>query len=441
MLVMLVLLSMTRVTCNQDDQFLLFMKSPTAASPAGNCTFTQRNSSTFTSDCLERSLEALKLTNSTIRSRNRNMTIGFTYQFEVLDCFLSPHDCELTETGKSIDAFLNACVEIQVPCGITIDPYQFWKETNLWNWFDPSLSDNGGGYNPDNVENVEWTNFSNTSATSISWRNWGSQFRMTTPQPNIASPKLLEQVSNAVGAAVSVVRSWYERQSSSKNKNLLVSLKIAEELDVGANFFFYKNGNTYRTESPSKDPRTGPDWSKGLSGGPELEALGYNMLRTLNLRHDGGPPTRDEIKIGIQNYFNTTIQSAINVWPLLKDLNILFTHGGLVGDHLIPWSSAMVEPSSPAYSFYLSKSQRPGGESSELAQSLTSYDPTRRQFAVGEYFCVDCTESQDWLQSLENIFLLHNSSTLFVRIVSVYNLSPFASSKYAVDALHQFLLQ
>jgi hypothetical protein len=312
-----------------------------------------------------------------------------------------------------------------------LDPFQFWYETNLWNWFDPETE----GYDPKNIENVEWTNFSNTSATSIAWRNWGSQFRMPTPQPNIASPQLLEKVAKGIEEAVSAVKSWYE---TSTRRDLLVSLKIAEELDVGANFYFYPNGNSYRTQSRDNDPTYGPDWSQGLSGG--LEPMGFNMLRTLNIRVDGGPPTRDEIKIGVQHYFNTSLQAALKVWPELIDLDILFTHGGLCGDHLIPWASAMVDPSSPAYSFYLKKSKSPLDGNDELIKSLTSYDPSRKRFAVGEYTCVDCAHNstQDWLESLNNVLLVHNAS-FFVRFVSVYNLSPFASSSGAVSALHQLL--
>lgn len=435
----------------ENEQYLLFMKSPTTMSPAGNCTFSQRDSNSFTSRCLNSSLFALGLTNSTIRSSKLNLTVGFTYQFELLDCFLSPHDCDSGETERSIRAFLNACEELKVPCGITLDPYQFWYESNLWNWFDPENSrlrsekyrkcrmDKlfqhecykylGTCKNNNNNKN------SRTTSNKKQWRNWGSQFRMPTPQPNIASPQLLEKVAKGIEDAVNAVKSWYE---TSKYRDLLVSLKIAEELDVGANFYYYPEGNSYRTKSTDNDPKYGPDWSQGLSGG--LEPMGFNMLRTLKLRVDGGPPTRDEIKIGVQHYFNTSLQAALKVWPELIDLDILFTHGGLCGDHLIPWASAMVDPSSPAYSFYLSKSKSPLDGNAELIQRLTSYDPTRKRFAVGEYFCTDCARNstQDWLDSLNNVFLVHNE-TFFVRFVSVYNLTPFASSSGALNALHQFL--
>ena len=114
---------------SDDEQYLLFMKSPTAAKPAGNSLFSTRKS-TFTSSCLD---STSNWDSRTVRSVPRKKFDGGVYlQFETLDCFLSPHDCDLGETW-SIRAFLNACETVNVPCGITLDPYQFWYETNLWN--------------------------------------------------------------------------------------------------------------------------------------------------------------------------------------------------------------------------------------------------------------------------------------------------------------------
>jgi hypothetical protein len=40
-----------------------------------------------------------------------------------------------------------------------------------------------------------------------------------------------------------------------------------QQVDVGANFYYYPGGNDYRGKDPSKDPKYGPQWGKGLSGG------------------------------------------------------------------------------------------------------------------------------------------------------------------------------
>lgn len=222
-------------------------------------------------------------------------------------------------------------VSCTLPCdgalltlAVTLDPFQFYFASNLWNWFDPQQP----GYDPANVANVEWTNWSSTSATMIAWRDWGSQFRMPTPQPNIASPQLLATVSQAVAEVVNGIRKWYEAQTPI-DQRLLVAVKLCEELDVGANYYFYPNGNAIYQAHPhnsSADPTYGLDSAKGLAGG--LMPLGYNMIQTLGLRSGGVPPTRRELTLGVQHYFRSAIAAAVKAWPLLGSNRMLFAHGG-----------------------------------------------------------------------------------------------------------------
>ena len=79
------------------------------------------------------------------------------------------------------------------PPEITLDTVQFYYASLLWNFFDPSQP----GFDPENRQNVEWTGWTNDTAAMVAWRNWGSQFRMPTPQPNLASPALLAQTKAA----------------------------------------------------------------------------------------------------------------------------------------------------------------------------------------------------------------------------------------------------
>ena len=207
--------------------------------------------------------------------------VGLTYQWEMLDCFLSPHTCNTSQTVEGVVNFLNAAKNTRTPVQITLDTAQFWYASDLWNFFDPSQP----GYDPANVANVEWTGWSSDSATMISWRNWGSQFRMPTPQPNLASPLLLQKLSKVLISVVGSIKQWYNDQTP-EVQELLVDIKLGEEVDVGANFYYYPNGNQIWKDHPkntSFDPdfsKFGPKWSKGLSGG--LPALGYNMVTTIN---------------------------------------------------------------------------------------------------------------------------------------------------------------
>lgn len=341
------------------------------------------------------------------------MAVGLTFQWEMLDCFLSPHTCNTSQTVAGITNFLDAAVSCQVPVQITLDTVQFYYETLLWNWFDPHQA----GYDPKNTAHVEWTGWTNSTATMIAWRNWGSQFRMPTAQPNLASPRLIAQTQAALRTVVCAIRLWYDAQTPA-NRRLLVGIKLGEEVDVGVNYYYYPNGNEIYRKSPNSsadDPdfkKSGPKWTKGLSGG--LPAMGYNMLRTMGLRSAGGPPTRDEITAGVQYYFAAIIAACVQAWPALNTSEFhgfLAAHGGAVSDPLmIKWDSPMVHPALPAYSVYfgpasLNVSGGPVGQPG-LRAALQAYTPSSMEFAVGEWYCMGCSTAQEWELAFTRVF--HN---------------------------------
>lgn len=409
------------------------MKSPTAATPVGGYRWNQDNPGSFSPESVQAALAALNLTAEDATRSGAPIHVGFTFQFELLDCFLSPHTCNATTAAQAVRAFLNAAArDVGVPVAVTLDTYQFWYGSGLWNWFDPEQP----GYDPSNTANVEWTGWTNDSATLISWRNWGSQFRMPTPQPNIASPALLNAVSSAVRAVVSVIRTWWEEQDAA-TRSRLVGVKICEELDVGANYYYYTDGNEFwrNGSKASDDPKHGPDWSVGLSGG--LPALGYNALQTLGIRTSGNAPTRGELSRAVQNYFRAAIDAAVEAWPLLTEQEMLVAHAGLVRDPLLlEWSSPMVAPALPAYSFYTGPGKALGQPG--LAEALDAYDPVQKRFVAGEFFCFACSTEDQWLEVLHSLF----NTTGFgrVRYGSVYNLDAFlAKGPSAVRALKSLL--
>ncbi len=327
--------------------YIFFMKAPTAG-PCENVTWLQQQPDGFSASSFSALMGSIGAPTT-----NPKMQVGLTFQWELLDCFVFPHSCTMDQITSGVTNFLNAAASTNVPVQVTLDPVQFYYQTNLWNWWDESQP----GYDPANVANVEWTGWSPDNATLISWRNWGSQFRMPTPQPNLASPSLLTQTAAALYSAVGAIRAWYDAQPAA-TQQLLIGIKIGEEVDVGANYFYYPDGNDiYRRNptDPSHDPTTGPDWSKGLSGG--LPPLGYNLVRTLGLRTSGGPPTREELTKGVKHYFTNAIAACLDAWPSLSQNGLLGTHAGASGDPLLmKWESAMVPPATPGYSFYLSPS-------------------------------------------------------------------------------------
>jgi len=266
---------------------------------------------------------------------------------------------------------------------------------------------------------------------------------MPTPQPNLASPALLNRTAVVLTAAIGAIRTWYEAATPAARK-LLVGVKLGEEVDVGANFYFYPGGNEIYLKNPhntSADPTAGPKWSKGLAGG--LQAQGYNSLQTLGLRRSGGPPTRGEITKVVRNYFKSIIGACVAAWPDLAQNGLLGTHGGACGDPLmIEWNSPMLPPATPGYSFYLSPGCfnvtcfQPG-----LKAALDSYDPgpglKKQRFLVAETACFGCTGAAEWEGYFTAIF---DNTAGEVPYMRYYNIEPFLAAPGSVEGLRNFVL-
>jgi hypothetical protein len=420
------------VPTDDDARYIFFIKAPT--SPAfRNVTWLQQHPQDFSEGSFRTFIDALGG-----HSANPKMKVGLTFQWELLDCFLSPHSCTAAQTAQGVTAFLDAAAATNTPVQITLDTVQFWYQSGLWNWWDPAQP----GYDPKNVANVEWTGWSSTNATLIAWRNWGSQFRMPTPQPNLASPALLQRTGAALTSAIGAIRRWYEAASPAARK-LLVGVKLGEEVDVGVNYYYYQHGNQLYKSNPhnaSADPTAGPDWSKGLAGG--LQAQGYNMLKTLGLRSSGGPPTRGEITQGVRHYFKSIVGACVAAWPALARNGLLATHGGACSDPLrIEWNSPMIAPATPGYSFYLSPSCfhkkscfQPG-----LKTALDNYNGNSKKgrFVVAETACFGCKSVAEWEGYFHTIFA--NNKVGEVQYLRYYNIEPFLAAAGSVEGLQNFM--
>ena len=83
----------------------------------------QQDPSSFSQRNMQDMLNALNITDD--YPQNPTMKVGLTFQWELLDCFLSPHTCTAAQIQTGILNFLNAAVAIQTPVEITLDrlPY------------------------------------------------------------------------------------------------------------------------------------------------------------------------------------------------------------------------------------------------------------------------------------------------------------------------------
>ena len=417
---------------------IFFMRGPTSPSlPNMTWRMLQQDPETsFTEQHLREMIRLLGADNFTSGA----VKVGVTFQWELLDCFLSPHDCTPEQVAEGVTNFLSSAATTRIPVEITLDPAQFYYATGLWNWFDP-LQPN---YDPKNVQNVEWTGWDASSATKIAWRDWGKQFRMPTPQPNWASPALLNATSSALHKVIGAIREWWEK-SPVEDRKLLVGIKLGEEVDVGANYFYYANGNSLLNESSAMDPTHGPDWSKGLFGG--LPAMGYNMLQTRGVRSEGAPPTRDEITDGIRAYFSHIIKACTDAWPELHTNDLLVAHAGHVEDPLLArWDAPMVAPAVPGYTFYFGPGKFPGpGRPSPVGQPglrkalKTYYGKDEPRYVVAESACFGCSTADEWVAYFTAIFSSSSNPYGRVDYMRYYNIAPFVQAPGAIEGLRRFV--
>ena len=99
---------------------------------------------------------------------------------------------------------------------------------------------------------MEWTSWNASSATQIAWRDWGRQFRVA-PQPNLGSKQVTDAHAAAIAPLAQIVAAWYNALPQDK-QYLLAAAKVGWEVDIGLNFYFYPNGNSYRTQPEANDP-------------------------------------------------------------------------------------------------------------------------------------------------------------------------------------------
>lgn len=222
--------------------------------------------SSFSQQTITNMLQAL---NQTRGSRKRVLAFSFD--------FWSLYDADIPTMINSTDALLQLVTDNDLPLSISIDATQWWQfRPDLFNWWNSSLPT----FNPLNKYNVEWFGWSPDNATSVSWRNWGSQFRMPSPAPNFASPAYQRAAAESMMPIASRIALWY-RQLPPNKKYLLGYIRCVQELWIGTNYFYYPGGN-YPNGTPGWDPAHDP-----TGGLPNTTQLGYAAICTSGLACNG----------------------------------------------------------------------------------------------------------------------------------------------------------
>ena len=306
----------------QDDtQYILIMRSPTDQ-------MNQAFPETFNEHVFKEVLDVFPA------DRDQTVRLGLGFIFSVF----RSSDKSITQSLKN---FLTVAQKLNVPVIVQIDTECWWDyRPDLWNWWDPDKP----GYNPANRDNVEWTGWSSRDAIKISWRNWGQQLRVM-PQPNLMSPGYLKECREKINDYCKIVLDWYEQLPPSQ-KDLFVGIKVGHESSIGANSWYYPNGNDLLDKPEKDDPRTGLVDADVLSRG--VTQIGYATLKTSGIRTSGDITEADIAKV-VQRYVSI-ISRAVGEAGVPREK--LFTHGVGWKDGELLYDAAVNKYSCPGWSFY-----------------------------------------------------------------------------------------
>ena len=184
---------------------------------------------------------------------------------------------------QGIEELLANTTASKVPIFLGIDGENWWSNSGLVNWWDPEAP----GYSAANRYNVEWTApdgaTNDSSVLKVSWRNWGSQIRIS-PQQNFHSPAVMAAYKRQLRSVIPTVVKWYNALPDGRSqattvslvlrssqaillnhaqnlllvtgdKYLLAGIKVGWEASIGWNAYYYPGGNAFVSNTNhSQDP-------------------------------------------------------------------------------------------------------------------------------------------------------------------------------------------
>lgn len=326
--------------------------------------------------------------------------LGFAHIITVFD-----DNGNLTGTMDFLKNMLDLAVANDLPIAIQLDPLQWWNSRpDLYNWFNESTP----GYNAENVYNVEWTGWNaSTDGTMLSWRDWGSQFRTPAPHPNLSSPTVLREYTAALRPFLARVAAWYGALPSDR-RYLLAGVKLSEEVNIGINFYFYANGNSYMWSDPAHDPTGGVN---------SAVQQGFASACTAGLACEGAL-TRQQLDTVVQNYLQTiaavALQAGIPRSKILSHVGADF--GDFTKAQAYNGAMAAVTPAaSPAWSIYRQAYNPAVLGPAGLDAALDSINGS--QWSAGEWLYYGGNSgntTQQWREAMENTWGYRNGRRIFV---------------------------
>lgn len=321
-------------------------------------------------------------------TNNRKVGIGVVFNYWIGD---------FEKQKQSLAALLHYSQVHDFPIFINLEGLGWWNNR-------PDL------YNDPN--NVEWTCWDVSCAIDKSWRNWGSEFEVK-PQPNLASPALIQATKDALNQFIPIIVNWYKELPSEK-QYLFGGISLGGEVDIGANYYYYPGGVSN---------------GKGLAGSTQL---GYAAVKTAGIK-SSGTITEGDINEVVKRY-----QTALNKTAL--DLGIprnkIFNHnGGKGAAPFIDYPQEVVFETlvgslnnfaSPGWSFY--------GDVTANPQNYPDLVNALNQAGNGQWSSPEwltwAGDYNGWATSLRNTLNYRNN-----RFLNVANWEAIRDKPYALNAI------
>lgn len=301
---------------------------------------------------------------------------------------------------KRLRDFLKMAEENSVPIVLEMDGINYWQaRPDLWNWWMPEKP----GYDVNNKMNVEWSSWSPDDAVKIGWRNWGSQHRVL-PMPNLSSPAYVNACHTELRKLIPIVLDWWKKLPDNK-KHLLIGIQLGVEISIGANNWYYPNGNDLLNKPAKDDPSYGLDHEKLPGRG--VQSIGYAAVRTLGIA-DSGDLTEWEVMQAVDHY-------VLSLSKLVSELGVprekLFVHAGGWKEGGLIYQVAMNKYACPGWSFY----EHARDVSRDKTAMMVVQKSEAPFWAVAEWLDMGASSKADWLTGYKNAFSIPGLRYLLLR--------------------------
>ncbi len=245
------------------------------------------------------------------------------------------------QTVAAVKQFLRRAQKTDTPVVVQLDGENWWDgRPDLWNWWGATQP----GYSPANRMNVEWTGWSPDEAIKIAWRNWGRQIRVP-PPPNLMSAAYRRACHEEMRVLIPLVLDWW-RALPPDQKHLLVGIKLGWESSIGANAWYYPDGNARLDQPAANDPISGLDAANPPARG--VTQIGYAAVKTAGLRNAGEITEADLAEV-VRRHLEDLCRLAAELGvPREK----LFTHVAGWKENELLYQSGLNQFSCPGWSFY-----------------------------------------------------------------------------------------